>query len=161
MGRRTASYREPGTAESETRKQTDSKRRLRSPGFPRRNHLAGAPPPLVTASNGSAFQTRAATPIGDTSRCSSPAPAPPSPRPAPPPFPREGLGIGVEPPGSRLDSRALTPGAPYTGMVGAESAARVGGPAHWGHLLPRLCRAPPLCRITSAGRSLTSSDARV
>lgn len=49
--------------------------------------------------------------------------------PAPPPFPREGPGIGAAPQGSRPDSRTLSRGAPYKGMVGAERAAAVSGPA--------------------------------
>lgn len=56
---------------------------------------------------------------------------PPQPRrqdPAPPPFPREGPGIGAAPEGLRPDSRALTPGAPYKGMVGTEREAGVGAP---------------------------------
>ncbi|XP_013838808.1 atherin-like isoform X2 [Sus scrofa] len=56
---------------------------------------------------------------------------PPQPRrqdPAPPPFPREGPGIGAAPKGLRPDSRALTPGAPYKGMVGTEREAGVGAP---------------------------------
>lgn len=63
---------------------------------------------------------------------------PPRPRrqsSAPPPFPREGPGIGAAPQGLRPDSRTLSRGAPYKGMVGAERAAAV----HW----PRPSGPPP------------------
>lgn len=87
--------------------------------------------------------------------------APPSqprrPDPAPPPFPREGPGIGAAPQGLQPDSGALTRGAPYKDMVGAERAAGISGPAPRSHLPLGLCRAPPLCRITSAGRGLLTS----
>lgn len=87
-----------------------------------------------------------------------PAPAPSRPRPSPPPFPREGPGIGAAPPGLRLDSQSPAPGAPYKGMVGTECGAGVGGPAP-GAASGEGCGTPPLCRITSAGRGLTSSGA--
>lgn len=85
---------------------------------------------------------------------------PPLPRrqdPAPPPFPREGPGIGAAPQGLQPDSGALTLGAPYKGMVGEEREAGISGPTPRSHLPPGLCRAPPLCRITSVGRGLLTS----
>lgn len=55
------------------------------------------------------------------------------------------------------DSGALTLGAPYKGMVGEEREAGISGPTPRSHLPPGLCRAPPLCRITSVGRGLLTS----
>lgn len=61
-------------------------------------------------------------------RGAPPTRGPPRQSPAPPPFPREGPGIGAAPQGLRPDSRTLSRGAPYKGMVGAERAAAAGRP---------------------------------
>lgn len=58
----------------------------------------------------------------------APPPRPLRQGPTPPPFPREGPGIGAAPQGLRPDSRTLSRGAPYKGIVGAERATALDWP---------------------------------